>query len=880
MSIITTPATDLDQIRQFLEIVTKHSPVFEIRILDGRRSARRDVGVRGGYFDNIDHAVESLAGIDGDSAAGVYVTINSIEGSAAKVPLNSIGRHVSATSDADVARIRFLFIDIDPVRPAGTCSTDGELVRAEQLASVIQDYLTTEHGWPEPKWSGISGNGSILLYAVDLPVADRELIAGALKSLNELFGDESVRIDTTVSNPSRIVRVAGTVNAKSAEPSSDRPWRTAHGKANHGAQTVTREQLIAVAEVVDRPPPLSFDGRAYSDDSPRYDVPALLRAAGIGFTRKTASYAEVFKLDRCLSSDEHPDGACILQFPSGAVAYKCHHNSCQGVGWSDIRHKLGIEDPAFVFPSSTLENEGTNESNEGWTEPIPLEPMFGPALPLEALPDDLAELVAAAAEQFQTAPDLPAIIALGCISAAAGGEYQVNIPAWGWSEPVQVQLIAVAEPGNRKSAIYRTLAAPIFRFEAEEAVRLRPDLTKYQSKLRVLEKALSDAEQHQYRKRPDGKISDEEAVWEAALNELDQHKLAKPIVPRIIVDDATPEVVKSTMAEQGGAIAVMSAESAFMSNASGRYSQSPNWDVLLNGHAGDAIRVDRKGRESEIIDNPALTLCLMAQRSVLDELGRAPGFHGRGVAARLLIAIPVETLGYREIDAAPIPPRVLADWGSRLDNVLNLKRAGHEDDGKPRCLFLSQAALSNFREFRKASEPKLRPGGEHEDIREWAAKLEGAVLRIAGLLHIWQCPDPTTTLIDVQTIDRAIRLGDYFTDHARVAHRLMRSQNNHGDAQTVWDRILRLGQELSQRDLQQSLRGNSRFRTAKNLESALGVLEDFGYIRREKPAGSPGRPSTRIVINPIALGIETPSFEDFEHELSKVTEVNGAIRGP
>jgi hypothetical protein len=366
----------------------------------------------------------------------------------------------------------------------------------------------------------------------------------------------------------------------------------------------------------------------------------------------------------------------------------------------------------------------------------------------------------------------------------------------------------------------------------------------------------------------------------AALDELEKHKLTMPVVPRIFVDDATPESVKSLMAQQGGPIAVMSAESSFLSNIAGRYSQAPNLDVLLNGHAGDAIRVDRKGRESEIVDNPALTLCLMAQRSVIEDLGRVHGVLGRGVAARLLIAIPRETLGYRKIDADPIPVDILDNWDRRLGDILRSRRPLHGGESAPQQLSLGPAALSRFNAFRTEHEPKLRPGGEFESIREWAAKLEGEVLRLAGILHIWTYAEPASAVIDDYTMEQAIRIGEYFAAHARIALRLMRHQSNHGDAQTVWDRILQLGPELSQRDLQQSLKGNSRFGFAKDLEPALELLEDFGYIKREKPAGSPGRPSMRIVINPIALGIETPSFEDFEYELSKVPEVNGAIRGP
>ena len=51
-------------------------------------------------------------------------------------------------------------------------------------------------------------------------------------------------------------------------------------------------------------------------------MPELLRRAGIGFRERDKAglrWGTVYELDRCLSSDDHTDGAAIFQFPSGKV---------------------------------------------------------------------------------------------------------------------------------------------------------------------------------------------------------------------------------------------------------------------------------------------------------------------------------------------------------------------------------------------------------------------------------------------------------------------------------------------------------------------------------------------------------------------------------
>ena len=72
-------------------------------------------------------------------------------------------------------------------------------------------------------------------------------------------------------------------------------------------------------------------------------VEERLTANGIAFKEKSTAYAyRVYELDRCLTSDDHTDGAAIIVFPSGAVAYRCLHNRCQGKGWADVREILGF----------------------------------------------------------------------------------------------------------------------------------------------------------------------------------------------------------------------------------------------------------------------------------------------------------------------------------------------------------------------------------------------------------------------------------------------------------------------------------------------------------------------------------------------------------
>jgi replicative DNA helicase len=124
-----------------------------------------------------------------------------------------------------------------------------------------------------------------------------------------------------------------------------------------------------------------------------------------------------------------------------------------------------------------------------------------------------------------------------------------------------------------------------------------------------------------------------------------------PAEPRLVADDITAEAAASLLAAQGGRLAVLSAEGDIFATLAGRYSGTPNLDVFLKGHAGEMLRVDRKGRPAEYIEHAHLTLGLAVQPGVLRALADMPGFRDRGLLARILFSLPENTVGRRRIGA-------------------------------------------------------------------------------------------------------------------------------------------------------------------------------------------------------------------------------------
>ena len=191
--------------------------------------ALTDQYTHSGYFSDHDALIRAVEPLDADSSVhGIYVTLNEVNPALLSRRANRIkmrlGKKDSTTSDADILRRRWLPIDIDPLRPSGVSSTDEEhglaLAKADEVARWIAGL-----GFPDPVRAD-SGNGAHLLYRIDLPndEAATALVKSCLATLDTLFSDERVNVDTANFNAARIWKLYGTVSRK-GDNTPERPHR-------------------------------------------------------------------------------------------------------------------------------------------------------------------------------------------------------------------------------------------------------------------------------------------------------------------------------------------------------------------------------------------------------------------------------------------------------------------------------------------------------------------------------------------------------------------------------------------------------------------------------------------------------------------------------
>lgn len=460
-----------------------------------------------------------------------------------------------------------------------------------------------------------------------------------------------------------------------------------------------------------------------------------------------------------------------------------------------------------------------------------------PPFPIDCLPSRLRNYVEAVAIHTQTPMDMAAGAALGVLAACLQGKVKVegNI---GHYEQTSLYIFLIAPPGSRKSAVIHAMTAAIEDYEQkynegnktamrrnkQERESLQRDINRLTRQLEVKYDTLTELElQHTQDK----------------LVELPE---IKPL--QIFTDDCTSESMIRLLKDNHGRMALISAEGGAFDNIVGRYTKKPNLDVWLKGICGDTIRVDRINREPDYIRNPALSMIISAQPGVLSELMQSSLLDGRGFLARLFyINIPSAAMP-KSFRSAPIPATIREDYDNLIFHLLDLS------ENEPITLHLAPEAINQMDELCHSVEAYLR--NEHRDMREWGSKYIGLVLRTAGLLHI-----AADGAGDIQTemVENAIRIGSYAFHHALYAYSILGADETVEKALHVVTKLRKLSvTSISRSDLYQKCRGRF-FRDAKEMEPALNLLEQHGYIWLDVPAYSGvGRPSVgTIYVNPAAL---------------------------
>lgn len=480
--------------------------------------------------------------------------------------------------------------------------------------------------------------------------------------------------------------------------------------------------------------------------------------------------------------------------------------------------------------------------------PIPLDEITLPDLPMEAFPDTLGHMIRAVAQATETPVELPALMGLATVAASCQRVFEVEMEP-GYFEPLCVWVIAALQSGNRKTAVHMAMTAPLRKKERElcdaaKAKRLTVESTRATDEARVksLRTSLANSEDFEH---------SEEAKQE--IIKLETGLPAIPTIPSLWAQDVTPEKLGMLMADNGERLAILSDEGGFFDIIAGRYSSGiPNLDTCLQGHSCSPVKVNRGSRDELHMQRPTLTLGLSPQPSVLRDLSNKSILRDRGFLARVLFALPPSRLGFRTLVGKPVPSSVETAYHRMIEALLAFLPPTEDGQLAAHRLRPSPEAHREWKEFALTVERDMRPGARYEHMTDWAGKLPGAAVRVAGLFHCVQHAHayPHDVPIDLATMQQALALLAILSAHALAVFDLMGADPALDGARRVW-RWIDQGRRstFTARECFQELRGT--FHRMADLDQAFAVLCERSYLLSgDVPRTGPGRPSRPYIVSP------------------------------
>ena len=318
---------DYDEIRKTIKLLKPNNALFEIRIL-GKKTYS-------GYFTDVEKMIEELKKMPDWSVTGeqFYFTLNKINHDCyAREQKDRILLGKSTTQDKEIISYKYILIDFDPKRPSGVSSTDSELSKALDLRTEVYLFLRNK-GFKEPIIA-LSGNGCHLLYKIDVPnnEENKKYIKNFLEVLDLKYSNNDVEIDTSVYNPARITKLYGTMASKGAN-TKERPHRMSRLETTDEVEETSFELVKQVASLLPQPV------MTQTNNINKFSLEDFIRKHNIGVKQIINDKNGIkYVLESCPFNEEHSkDSPALFQLNSGAIAFKCFHNSCSNNGWREYR---------------------------------------------------------------------------------------------------------------------------------------------------------------------------------------------------------------------------------------------------------------------------------------------------------------------------------------------------------------------------------------------------------------------------------------------------------------------------------------------------------------------------------------------------------------
>ena len=780
--------------------------------------------------------------MDVAEARGIYFTLN---------PLRpEMAGHKGSCRTSDVLRRHWLPIDVDPVRPADSNSTDEELADAWHVLDRAKGVL--EAAGLSGHVIGQSGNGWHLCYPIDLP--NDEISQAAIRSVLEGLGKRCdspgvAQVDRKVFDAPRIWKVYGILTRKGPH-TEERPrrWsRLIQGSPWYAEQARENSRILLGLpalwkriEDLRKGRPDGAGGMTAADRARLYVAKMPAAVAGQNGHGATFEVAQVLVRGFGLPDTE-------------AWPILCDYSARCQPPWSeyelkhklaDARHKSGLPAGYLLGESPGPQVNGVHggavvapatagpPAAEAWIDPVPLNvPPVAVQFPLDVLPAAIRRYVEEVAWACNAPADFAAVPLLAVAGGAIGNSRRLAITR-SHRQTACLWACTIGRPGSGKSVPADMVKEPLenaerrYRHEWDEARR----------------------------------------VWEQADPTT---RGPKPALRRCLLDNTTVEAIARVLTDNPRGLLMARDELAALVTGMDQYKDGGKGNDrqnYLQMWSGTTIRVDRAKQEGVpiIISRPFVGIVGTIQPDVIEWMrGEVRGNRpppDDGFLDRFVLSYPDDLPAIGE-QWREVSDEAQENWAQVVADLLAYEmRLADDGDPYPQLVPFSVAGRQAWGRLTSEHADQLNEAEFPAQMRGiWGKLVPGYAGRLALILHCLRlaCREVQDGAVDEVSVESAFRLIEYFKSHAGRVYHFMGSDPRQADARLILNWLTRHPDvtEFSRRDAHRAL--SRSFRTPEALDVPLWRLADHGYLRGDSVNSvnankGPGRKaSARYFVNPL-----------------------------
>ncbi len=374
--------------------------------------------------------------------------------------------------------------------------------------------------------------------------------------------------------------------------------------------------------------------------------------------------------------------------------------------------------------------------------------------PIDIFPKDLQEIIISANNSLKFPIVFFASSILFSASISIGNRLKIKVKN-GWYENALVYIAIVGRAGTNKSHPLSFALKPLFDIDKNFYKIYENDFDKY------------------------------DTVKDLSKKELEKDDLEKMDMPKLrqtIVSDITPESLNEVHNNNKSGLGLYKDELTAWINEFNRYHKGGDQQFWLSNWSGKTIKVNRKNSKPIFIDNPFISVCGTIQTAILDELNK-DNMAKNGFLHRILFVIP-DDLEKEYFSDIEMPDNKIDKYQNIIKKIYSLRdEQDYEGIEYKAEVNYSYDAKIRFKKWFNYNTDLINDKKISDNIKSIYSKFDIYISRFALILQIikWSCNEEDYKIISLDTIEKAIKLTEYFRQTALKFNKIISSKSDNLD---------------------------------------------------------------------------------------------------